>query len=151
MVHFNFWICVCECPVRIYCPWKPLAFTDAFFCIYLLERSLCLYICVHSHTWAYIHANTYIFRVVFPIFSPPPWVECEIVVVCVYVCVCVCLCMKLGSVYCRFKFINEIFSFIWNDENLALNNPQEVLCHKTPRNQLTCLLSIPQMCLIKIK
>ena len=40
--------------------------------------------------------------------------------VCVCVCVCVCLC---------------VFSFVYK-QDLALNNPRMLICHKTQPNQI---------------
>ena len=101
VILFNSRIFVCEYPVGINCPWKPLASADVFSCIYLQECTLCVCVCMS----VCIHVYTYIFWVVvFSFSSYLSWIWDNLciclclwgcvwsLILCECVCVCVCVC-----------------------------------------------------------
>ena len=70
MILFNSRICICECPVEVNYPQKPLASTDDFFSFYvcIYKYVLAVSLCVCVHTWVYIHVHLCIYTPVHTYF-----------------------------------------------------------------------------------
>ena len=53
---FNISFYVCECPIVVNCPWRPLVYENIF---YIYEYLFCVRVYTHIYTYVYTHTHTH--------------------------------------------------------------------------------------------
>ena len=72
VVLFNCRICVCEYPLRVYCPWQPLTSTDFLYAYKVYSVYLCVYISVCIHVCLYtLRIFVFSFIIILPLNNLP--------------------------------------------------------------------------------